>query len=103
MLLEAFLSHITHTLFYAEPGKPLQLIKIQPRNHSNKPSKFLTLSPRPLSLLMVSPSESQQILALLDKVISKVERKQYVRFKSRLPLLISTAEIPAEEEIQRLN
>lgn len=52
---------------------------------------------------MVSPSESQQILALLDKVISKVERKQYVCFKSRLPLLISTDEIPAEEEVQHLN
>lgn len=92
-----------HTLFYAEPGKPLQLIKTQPRHHSTNASNVLALSPRPPSPLTVSPSESQRVLDLLDKAISKAERKQYAHVKSRLPLLISAAEIPAEEETQHLN
>lgn len=92
-----------HTLFYAEPGKPLQLIKTQPCHHSTNASNVLALPPRPPSPLTVSPSESQRVLDLLDKAISKVERKQYAHVKSRLPLLISAAEIPAEEETQHLN
>lgn len=66
--------------------------------HSNKTSKFLTLSLRSLSLLTLSLPESQKIWALLDKVISKEERK-HACLKSRLPLVISIAEIPAEEEL----
>lgn len=102
MPLEAFLSQTSHTLFYAEPEKPLRLIKIQPRNHSNKTSKFLAVSPTPPLLLTVACSENQQVSAHLDKAIFKVERKQYALFRLCLPLLISVAEIPAEE-MQRLN